>query len=184
MSKVATPVRAALKPESKLLTQVKDGLGALDGSHKAYFDGSIRASFADSLNLDEAVRHGHDTENRWDYLLGHAPTRLVLAVEPHTANTHEIKNLIKKRAAALNQLREHLRDGARVTKWLWVASGKVDFAATEKARLRLDQAGIEFVGTRVMAKHLPTTTTTASGSGTANAGTGPSKKKTAKARKK
>jgi hypothetical protein len=36
-----------------------------------------------------------------------------------------------------------------------VASGKVHFADTEKARLRLDQNGIKFVGTRVLAKHLP-----------------------------
>ena len=49
----------------------------------------------------------------------------------------------------------HLREGARVTKWLWVASGEVHFANTERTRHRLDQNGIEFVGTRVAARHLP-----------------------------
>jgi hypothetical protein len=42
-----------------------------------------------------------------------------------------------------------------------VAPGKVHFAETEKAKLRLDQNGIEFVGTKVMAKHLPVAATDA-----------------------
>ena len=53
------------------------------------------------------------------------------------------------------QLRDHLREGVKIGKWLWVASGKVHFAATEKAKVRLDENGIEFVGTKVLAKHLP-----------------------------
>ncbi len=36
---------------------------------------------------------------------------------------------------------------------------KVHFADTEKPRRQLDQNGIEFVGTKVMAKHLPPSTT-------------------------
>ena len=98
---------------------------------------------------------GHEQANRWDYLLGHAPSGKVVAVEPHSAKQDEITTVINKRAAAREQMRAHLNDGARVAKWLWVASGKVHFANTEKARLRLDQHGIEFVGTKVTSKHLP-----------------------------
>jgi 6-phosphogluconate dehydrogenase len=39
-----------------------------------------------------------------------------------------------------------LNPQARIAAWLWVASGKVHFADTEKVRRRLDQSGIEFVG--------------------------------------
>jgi DNA-directed RNA polymerase beta subunit len=78
-----------------------------------------------------------------------------VAVEPHSAKQDEISTVIKKRTAAREQLKAHLHDVSRVTTWLWVASGKVHFANTEKARVRLDQNGIEFVGTRVTAKHLP-----------------------------
>lgn len=150
-----TPLRRALLKDSSLLPLVADGLSAVKAAHKDYLDNAIRPSFADSLDLDEAVKKGHEQENRWDYLLGHEPSGTVVAVEPHSAKEDEITTLIKKRTAALEHLRGHLRDGARVTKWLWVASGKVHFADTEKARRRLDQNGIEFVGTKVAIKHLP-----------------------------
>jgi len=150
-----TPLRVALKKESPLLPLVVDGMGAVLNSHRDYFDSSIRSSFADSLELDEAVREGHEQENRWDYLLGHVPSGGVVAVEPHSAKHDEITTVIKKREAALGHLKEHLNNGVKITKWLWVASGKVQFANTEKAKLRLDQKGIQFVGTKVTAKHLP-----------------------------
>lgn len=149
-----TPVRSALRKDSALLPLVADGLGAVKNAHRDYFDAAIRQTFADSLDLDAAMQPGHEQANRWDYLLGHVPSGNVVAVEPHSAKQDEITAVINKRLAAREQMKGHLCDGARVTKWLWVASGKVHFANTEKARLRLDQHGIEFVGTKVTAKHL------------------------------
>lgn len=150
-----TPIRSALRKESTLLPLVVDGLGAVKNAHRDYFDAAIRQAFADSLDLDKAMQLGHEQANRWDYLLGHASSGNVVAVEPHSAKQDEITTVIKKRIAARKQMKDHLRDGARVTKWLWVASGRVHFANTEKARLRLDQHGIEFVGAKVTARHLP-----------------------------
>ncbi|MGO9739977.1 MAG: hypothetical protein ACLPN5_00335 [Roseiarcus sp.] len=77
-----------------------------------------------------------------------------MAVEAHSAENKEIATVIKKREAALRQLREHLRDGKSVAKWLWVASGNVHFAPMEKATFQLAQSGIEFVGRTIMNKHL------------------------------
>jgi hypothetical protein len=150
-----TPVRAALREDSTLLPSVVNGLGALNNAHRDYFDHSIRNAFADSLDLDAAVRVGHEQENRWDYLLGHTPSGGIVAVEPHSAKQDEVTTVINKRTAAREQLKDHLRDGVRITRWLWVASGKVHFANTENVRLRLDQNGIEFVGAKISAKHLP-----------------------------
>lgn len=127
----------------------------MKAAHRQYFDEEIRTDVADSLELDEALREGREQENRWDYLLGHLPSGEIVAVEPHSAKQDEITTVIKKRTAAREQLKEHLRDGVRVAKWLWVASGKVHFADTEKARRLLDQNGIEFVGAKVAAKHMP-----------------------------
>ncbi len=152
-----TPVRGALRKGCPLMSCVEDGIGAVESSHRSYFDTPVRSSFADSLDIDKALHAGREQENRWDYLLGHAASGEVVAVEPHSAKQDEISTVIRKRQAAREQLREHLRDGAKIAKWLWVASGKVHFAATEKAKLRLDQNGIEFVGRVVMAKHLPAT---------------------------
>lgn len=151
-----TPLRMALRADSSLQEGVANGMGAVERAHRVYFDRIIRPAIADSLDLDRATRAGHEQENRWDYLLGHAPTTTLVAVEPHSAKEDEVTTIIRKQAVARVQLRGHLRDGVHVTKWLWVASGRVAFADTEKARRRLDENGIEFVGTQVKAKHLPT----------------------------
>lgn len=150
-----TPVRLALQVNSALRPLVLDGLDAIENGHRNYFEIGIRADFADSLDLDKALQKGLEQANRWDYLLGHLPTGEVVAVEPHSAKQDEVSTVIKKRAAAREQLKNHLRDDIRVAKWLWVASGKVHFADTEKVRRLLDQNGIEFVGSRVTGKHLP-----------------------------
>lgn len=111
-----TPVRAALKADSSLRASVANGLGAVKTSDRAFFDSAVRQDFADSLDLDAALREKHQQENRWDYLLGHAPSRLLVAVEPHSAKQDEITVVIGKRTNAREQLREHLRDGAHITR--------------------------------------------------------------------
>jgi hypothetical protein len=159
-----TPLRHALRDDSALRPLVIDGLGAVARAHRGYFDRAIRSAFADSLDLDKAMESGHEQENRWDYLLGHRPSGEVVALEPHSAKQDEVSAVINKRSDARSQLNGHLRDGARVAAWLWVASGKVHFADTEKARRRLDQNGIKFVGTKVTIKHLPPARVTDRGS--------------------
>lgn len=151
----ATTLRSSLRDDSSLQTLVRDGLGAVETVHRDLFEASIRASFDDSLNLDEAMRVGHEQENRWDYLLGHMSTRQVVAVEPHSAKQDEISTVVRKLAAAKEHTRVHLKDGIKVSRWLWVASGNVQFASTEKVVFQLAQKGIHFVGRRVLAKHLP-----------------------------
>jgi hypothetical protein len=150
-----TPVRAALRSASPLQHAVKDGLGAIKASHRGYFDKSVRNSFADSLDADVALQPGREQENRWDYLLGHQQSNSVIAVEPHSAGNAEISTVIRKLEAARAQLREHLREGVVIRKWLWVASGRVQFAPFDKATIRLAQSGITFAGKKVLAKHLP-----------------------------
>lgn len=149
-----TPIRIALATDSSLRACVADGMGAVDAAHHILFEASVRTSFVDSLNLDNATKCGHEQEHRWDYLIGHAPTGAVVAVEPHSAKDGAVTAVIKKRRAALRQLHTHLRDGIKVKHWLWVSPGKVHFANTERVVRHLEQNGIEFVGTRVMAKHL------------------------------
>jgi len=150
----ATPILASLRSTSTLREHVKVGMGAIEKSHKSYIDEQLRAAFADSLETDENLKKGRDTENRWDYLLGHASSRAVVGLEPHTANNNAVPVVIKKREKALEQLRPHLIDGARVRAWFWVASGKVDFLPMEKATTRLANSGIAFVGKQLLAKHL------------------------------
>lgn len=150
-----TPVRHSLREDSQLQSHVKNGLSALKVTHRDFIDESLRVDFADSLDLDDAMKSGHEQENRWDYLFGHLPSNELVALEPHSAKQDEIATVIKKRASALEQLKGHLKPGAQVKTWLWVASGSVQFANTEKARRRLDQNGIDFVGRKVLARHLP-----------------------------
>ena len=151
-----TPIRAALRSDSSLCGHVQVGLDALlDGHRRECFEPTTKLSFADSLDIDEGLKSGHEQENRWDYLLGHKTSGKLVAVETHAAKSGEIGKVIDKRRAAIVQLRGHLRDGLSVAKWLWVASGKVQFAPIEKARFKLSEEGIEFVGKRISLKHLP-----------------------------
>lgn len=153
-----TVLRRALREDSSLQSAVCDGLGAIQTAHRDYFDEHIRETFADSIDVDEAMRPGREQEHRWDYLLGHGPSSELVAVEPHSAKHDEISTIIRKKEAAREYLRFHLRNGFDVHRWLWVASGNVYFADTEKAAIRLAHNGIKFVGKRVMAKHLGSAT--------------------------
>lgn len=150
-----TPIQNALQQSSALQSAIKPGIGAVAAAHRVHLDAPIRRSFEDSLDLDLALQEGHEQENRWDYLLGHAPSAKVIALEPHSAREDAISTVIRKRKAAKQQLTDHWRPGMPISIWLWVASGPVRFADTEKARRRLDQEGIQFVGRQVLKKHLP-----------------------------
>lgn len=153
-AKTTTPIRSRLRVGSTLINQVKEGLGAVDKAHKGYIAEEIRKAFSDSLEIDENLKEGHDRENRWDYLLGYTAGACVIALEPHSANAGEISTVIQKRKAALEQLRPHLKDGAKIAEWFWVASGRNQFLDTEKTRRLLDQKGIRFVCPRLAAKDL------------------------------
>lgn len=149
------PVRDALTANSVLRPGVQSGIDALRQSHRKCLARDIREFFADSLDLDSTLRAVHPQENRWDYLLGHAASANVIGLEPHSARQDQINTVIRKKEAARQQLTGHLRPGKRVSNWLWVASGTVQFADTEAARRRLDESGIQFVGRQVLARHLP-----------------------------
>lgn len=167
-----------LRSDSALLPAVNDGLAAVKKADRDYIDADVRTDFADSLDLDHALQQGHEQEHRWDYLLGHAPSAQVIALEPHSAKQDEVTTLIKKRRAALDQLKPHLRTGGRISCWLWVASGDVHFADTERARKMLDENGILFVGKRVRSSHLPE-----SPAGPGEPGRAPARKATATKKK-
>jgi len=79
------------------------------------------------------MRVGHEQENRWDYLLGHRPSGEIVAVEPHAAKQDEISTIVGKLTAAKRYIRPHLRDGVTVKRWLWVASGNVQFYGEDHA---------------------------------------------------
>lgn len=152
---MTTPLRKMLDAGSALRGGVVDGLGAVERAHKGYIDAAIRDEFADSLALDDALRAGHEQENRWDYLLGHRDSGKVVGLEPHSAKSDEVSTVIAKRRMALRQLRGHMKRGARVSAWYWVASGSVDFLPFDKAVLTLANEGITFVGKKLLQKHLP-----------------------------
>jgi hypothetical protein len=149
-----TPIRAALAPTSPLRAQTLDGLQALKSRDRRHLVADVHGAIADSLDIDEAFRSDHPAENRWDYLLGHEPSGGIVGLEPHTAKQDEVSTVIRKKEEAKQQLSGHLKPGKRVSKWLWVASGKNHFANTERTRRRLDEHGIDFVGGRILARHL------------------------------
>lgn len=151
---MTTPIRLALLPTSTLQSKVFDGLGALAKAHRQLIDDNLRQSFADSLEIDESLRQGNERDNRWDYLLGHEESALVVGLEPHSAYTGEVSTVIAKKSSARQQLKNHLAHGSKITAWFWVASGKVDFAPHDKVVRRLEQEGITFVGGKLREKDM------------------------------
>lgn len=147
------PVSRALQ-KSYLAAAIKNGIQAVPSQNRKHIHESVRAEFSDSLDLDDASRQRHPNDARWDYLLGHALSDRVVAVETHSADTSQVSKVIEKRAASLGHLRGELGAGHNVAAWYWAASGRVDFVPLEKTLLRLEQSGIEFVGGRLEAKHL------------------------------
>lgn len=147
------PVSRALTG-SYLAGAIRRGIQALPNDKRKHLADSVRSDFVDSLDLDEASRPRHPTDARWDYLLGHAPSSQVVAVETHSAETSQVALVIQKRTASLGHLRDQLVAGHGVAAWYWAASGRVDFVPHEKTVIRLSQHGIEFVGGRLEAKHL------------------------------
>lgn len=151
---MSTPVRALLIPTSELHEHVADGLDAVKKSERGYLEASIRSGFTDSIDIDEALKPGRDQDHRWDYLLGWGAEHVV-ALEPHSATNHEVKTVISKKKAALQQLQPHVNPTRSVRAWFWVASGKNDLTPLDKKRLILNQNGITFVAPMLTAKHLP-----------------------------
>lgn len=147
------PVTRALKG-SRLAGAIQPGLQAIPSGNRKYIAESLRPAFLDSLDLDEATRSLHPGDARWDYLLGHDGSSQVIALEAHSANTSNVAEVVRKRVASREHLQRHLQDGETVAAWYWVASGRVDFAPHDRTINYLDQNGIQFVGSRLEAKHL------------------------------
>jgi hypothetical protein len=150
---VSGPVTRALKGSS-LAGAVQPGLQAIASDGRRYIGESLRPTFLDSLNLDEATRPQHPGDARWDYLLGHDGSSQVVALEAHSASTSNVAEVVRKRVASREHLKRHLQPGETVAAWYWVASGRVDFVPHDKTINYLDQNGIQFVGSRLEAKHL------------------------------
>ena len=148
-AKQAFRLTTALLDQSALRQYIRQGLGAMRNRDVDLIAEAERVTVADSIDLDAAMRRERPQANRWDYLVSVPAALSVVGIEPHTAKDSEITVVIAKRAEALAYLRDHLRTGHRVARWLWVSSGKVGFSAMERARRRLAQKGIEFVGREV-----------------------------------
>ena len=147
------PLTRALKG-SYLAASIQGGIQAVPNDKRKHISEAVRPDFLDSLDLDEASKSRHPTDARWDYLLGHAASSQVVAIETHSAETSQVSRVIQKRTASLGHLQGQLGAGHNVAAWYWAASGRIDFVPHEKAVLRLSQNGIQFVGGRLEAKHL------------------------------
>jgi hypothetical protein len=151
---MSTPLRRAIAATSALQASICDGIQGLQRKHRGHLAAELRGAFADSLDLDAALLAQHTHENRWDYLLGHALSEHLIGLEPHSAKNDEVSTVIRKRSAAIAQLRGHLRAGEQVHRWFWVASGNVEFLPFDRQTLRLAEHGITFVGKRLLTKHI------------------------------
>jgi len=134
---------------------IRKSLQALKKEHRKLVSGEVAPRVNESLDLDTATARAFPNDPRWDYLLGITGNARLIALEPHSAKDDQISLLIRKKRASTIHLRPHLRDGAFVSAWVWVASNGVSFADTEKTRRRLDEHGITFAGRELRLRHIP-----------------------------
>lgn len=139
-------LRTALLETSGLRPHVMKGLDALKDADVTLIHEPERPRVGDSLDLDTATAAELPDAHRWDYLLSVPGRSRIVALEPHSAKDSEISVVIAKKRSAVAYLRDHLPPKHRVASWFWVTHGKVSFSKMEKARRRLDQAGISFEG--------------------------------------
>ncbi|MBI2601904.1 MAG: hypothetical protein HYW48_02510 [Deltaproteobacteria bacterium] len=137
---------------SELIASVKRGRNAINRSHNNLLDNDLR--ILDSLNLDEATRQRYPQDHRWDYLVSSSNPQILIGIEPHSAISKEVKVVIQKRRNALRFLSDHLRNGQFISKWFWVASGRVGFSNSGKDARLLHKNGIIFAGRRLTRRHL------------------------------
>lgn len=121
---------------------------------RALVDPAVRTRFVDGLDTDEVMRAERPNDHRWDYVLGDGESDQLVGIEPHPAESGEVSVVIAKKRATRAWLRDHLKTGVQVERWLWVTAGKQTFPAGGRTNLRLAQAGIQFAGRRIGAKHL------------------------------
>lgn len=137
----------ALDPNSSMRARVQPGLQALASRDRQAIDATPPDLVRDSLDLDLALAAEYPNEARWDYLIGiAAPERNPIAIEIHPATEGEVDRIIEKKRSAQPHLRTHLRGGARIRAWYWVASGKVALPPTGSGARRLAAAGVRLAG--------------------------------------
>jgi hypothetical protein len=142
-------LKEALKQESRLRDLVRAGTGAIKRRDLTLIVEAERPRIGDSLDLDAASRDEHPEANRWDYIISIPDLKELAGVEPHTAKDSEISVVVLKKRLAIEYLRTHLQHGHRITRRFWVSHGPVGFSRMDRARRRLDQNGIAFVGRKL-----------------------------------
>lgn len=139
-------LKTALNEDSPLRALVRGGMGAfIELDHRLVAEDQ-RSKVGDSLDLDAASRQEHPQANRWDYIVSIPDLEQLVGIEPHSAKDSEISVVVSKKKNATEYLRNHLQPGYRITRWFWVSHGTVSFSKMDRARRRLDQNGIAFVG--------------------------------------
>jgi hypothetical protein len=146
MTPAEVTLRLSLVAESRLMQDVKDGVGAMLSSDRSLIHTDDRPKVADSLDLDSATEEAFPNDHRWDYILSLPGASKLVGLEPHTAGDHEVRVVIRKKQNAQAFLRDHLRPGRYVREWYWVTAGRVGFSRMDRAKRALDQNGITFGG--------------------------------------
>lgn len=135
-----------LRPGSRLRALVQAGMGAFANIDVKLIAEDQRPRIGDSLDLDSASRDECPQEHRWDYIVSVPDRKELAGIEPHRARDSEISVVVAKKKQAIACLRSHLQNDCRVARWYWVSPGTVSFSRMDRARRRLDQNGIAFVG--------------------------------------
>lgn len=94
--------RTAVESTPDVQTGFKPGLSAL-GQHSNKIQAKQKSQFNGSLDIDTCTTHLYPNDNRWDYAFSYKSE--VYFVEIHSAQTNEVKTVIRKLEWLKNWLR-------------------------------------------------------------------------------
>jgi len=91
--KLVMSFKQAVEATPDVATGYKTGLTAL-GTHKSKISVTDTRLLHGSIDIDDCTRAKYPEENRWDYAFAYKDE--VIFIEVHTANTREVKTVLKK----------------------------------------------------------------------------------------
>lgn len=136
-------IERSLKPDSQLRDELQPGKRALGAYATRVHEAESQVT--DSVDFDEATRRAGSSDSRWDYFLG-LGSGSIIGVEVHPASDKEVKAIIAKKAASSPLIAQELAPGAKVSKWVWIATGRNSVSKNSRFARELAAKRIELVG--------------------------------------
>ena len=153
-SKAEASFKRAVLETPEVASSMRNGLQALTGVDRKRIAYTNSRIIVGSISFDDALASKYPNAPLWDYGVGLSRPRgsdQIKWIEVHSAASTHVNELLKK----LQWLRTWLRESAGKLdalprEFVWIASGKVHLQQGSPQIRKIAQAGLRFVGTKLI----------------------------------